>query len=72
MSPHSYTVAYLEDRVPSVARQLACHQSDIGNILDHVDGHDEESILDAVELLGIDAELVQSYLDGHYSIQGAA
>ena len=59
---HTYTVAYLEDRIPSVARQLNCSAHDITHILDSIDGHDEETVLEAVELLGADLDAVQDYL----------
>lgn len=59
---HEYRVAYLEDRIPSVARQLNCNPHDITNILDSIEGHDEETVLEAVELLGIDLQAVQDYL----------
>lgn len=59
---HTYTIAYLEDRIPSVARQLDCDQADISHILDTIEGHDEETVLEAVELLGADLQVVQDYL----------
>ena len=62
MSTYFSTIAYLEDRIPSVARQLDCSAHDITHILDTIEGHDEETVLEAVELLGADLQTVQDYL----------
>ncbi len=62
MSTYFSIIAYLEDRIPSIARQLNCNPHDITHILDTIEDQDEETVLEAVELLGADLKAVQDYL----------